>query len=274
MCGGGFDGLHGPDMLDEFSSTTAAQKPSCSGPGRPAPAAKGKPTTVKAKVDDNEDGINEDFQAQLAQSMAELMGEIDDSPEKRKQLDALMAGLTSEMDNLAKNGDSKAAGATSSNDPAASTTTDDVFQETIRKTLERMQVSEEQASAAATAATEAGAEDPLLQQLLQEMAAQGMGGEGKEGGDEEFSKMLLSMMEQLTNKDILYEPMKELHDKFPEWMKKNKGKVGEADMVRYREQRRLVEEIVDRFEREGYADENPQDREYIVERMQKVSSDV
>lgn len=259
-------------MLDEFSSTTTTQKPSSSGPGRPTTTAAAKPTSTESKTKYDEDGINEDFHAQLAQSMAALMGETNESPEKRKQLDELMAGLTSEMGDLAKKDDTKTASGPSSKDPAAPVSTDDVFQETIRKTLERMQVSEEQASAAAAAATEAGGEDPLLQQLLQEMAAQGMGGEGKEGGEEDFSNMLLSMMEQLTNKDILYEPMKELHDKFPGWMEKNEGKVGEADMVRYREQRRLVEEIVGSFEREGYSDENSQDREYIVERMQKVSS--
>jgi len=82
------------------------------------------------------------------------------------------------------------------------------------------------------------------------------------------------MMTQLTNKEILYEPMKELHDKFPAWMAKQeggKGEVGKEDMARYVEQQRLVGEIVARFETKGYRDENEGDREYIVERMQKVS---
>ena len=82
--------------------------------------------------------------------------------------------------------------------------------------------------------------------------------------------MLLGMMEQLTNREILYEPMKELHGKFPGWMRENVGKVEEGDMRRYKEQQRLVAEIVARYEREGYRDEDEKDREYIVERMQKV----
>lgn len=108
--------------------------------------------------------------------------------------------------------------------------------------------------------------------MLKAMQASGFGGENGEGSEEDFSKMLLGMMEQLTNKEILYEPMKELHDKFPEWMVKNEGTVKEEDMKRYKEQQVYVKEIVERFERVGYSDENVGDREYIVERMQKVCS--
>ena len=83
--------------------------------------------------------------------------------------------------------------------------------------------------------------------------------------------MLLGMMEQLTHKEILYEPMRELHDKFPAWMAANRDKTPRADLDRFDEQQRLVAEIVDRFELPSYSDENAADREYIVDRMQKVS---
>ena len=83
--------------------------------------------------------------------------------------------------------------------------------------------------------------------------------------------MLMTMMTQLTNKEILYEPMKELHDKFPGWLEKNASSTDREELGRYREQQKLVGQIGGRFERKGYTDENEQDREYIVERMQKVS---
>jgi peroxin-19 len=139
------------------------------------------------------------------------------------------------------------------------------FQESIRATMARMQESGDAASAAATSS----AGDDILAQMLKEMESGGFGGEG---GDEDFSKVLMGMMEQLTNRDILYEPMKELHDKFPAWMEANKNKVKEDDLKRYEEQQLLVREIVGRFERTGYSDQNAGDREYIVERMQKVGS--
>jgi peroxin-19 len=80
----------------------------------------------------------------------------------------------------------------------------------------------------------------------------------------------MGMMEQLTNREILYEPMKELNDKFPKWMEANSTKVEADDLKRYQEQQVLVKEITERFERKGYSDNNAGDREYIVERMQKV----
>jgi peroxin-19 len=140
---------------------------------------------------------------------------------------------------------------------------DDPFQETIRKTMERMQESGEQASAAV------GADEPgdILAEMLKQMQGEGMGAPENE---EDFSKMILGMMEQLTNKDILYDPMKELNDKYPGWMASHQTSVKAEDMQRFKEQQGLVSEIVARFEAPGYADTNTADREFIVERMQKV----
>ncbi len=121
----------------------------------------------------------------------------------------------------------------------------------------------------ATAAAAEDSTDDLLAEMMKAMQAGGLDGEG---GEEEFSKMLLGMMEQLTNKEILYEPMKELDDKFPAWMEKSSGSVDAADLKRYKEQQVYVREIVERFEMKTYNDENTEDREYIVERMQKVCS--
>ena len=150
--------------------------------------------------------------------------------------------------------------------PRTAAKADKDFQETIRKTMERMQESGDQAGAAAKSADG----DDFLAQMLKEMEGGGFGGEGN---DEDFSKVLMGMMEQLTNKEILYEPMKELDEKFPKWMEANKDKVGKEDLKRYEEQQTRVREITARFERTGYSDSNSQDREYIVERIQKVRAD-
>jgi peroxin-19 len=144
--------------------------------------------------------------------------------------------------------------------PAAS---EESFQDTIKKTMEKIQASGEQATAAAKEEDT----DDILAELLKQMQASGLDGEG---GEEDFSKMLLGMMEQLTNKEILYEPMKELDDKFPAWMEKNRTTVAKADLTRYEEQQRIVAEIVAKFEETTYTDASAPDREYIVERMQLV----
>ncbi len=184
----------------------------------------------------------------------------------------------------------------------------DSFQERIQRTMQRMQESGDQATLAATSSitnpTNPSSSNPsqstpeLTQDFLAEMLKQlqtsssdptnptnpanGEGGEGQGGEEgpeeeEEFSKILLGMMEQLTNKEILYEPMKELNDKFPAWLEANRERLrgdkdGREELERYEVQRKLVREIVGRFERDGYSDEDLADREWIVVRMQKVCS--
>jgi peroxin-19 len=242
--------LTGADLLDEFSSAKIDQKPDAptsSGPGRPDPFPTGKA----------DDDLAEEFNKQLQAQMASLMGEIDESPEMRRQLAEMMNELTTdagaqlEADDKVGGGSKGVAGAPANPDEA--------FQDTIRKTMERMQASGDRATAAA-----ADESEDMLATMLKEL--QGEGG----GSEEDISKMLLGMMEQLTNKDILYEPMKELNDKFPAWMEKNKATTAADDLARYVEQQHLVGEIVGRFERKQYSDDNAADREFIVERMQKV----
>jgi len=250
------------DMLDEFNPSEPEPKAPAipSGPGRPIPSV---PDLAGEGIDD------EEFAEQLQKGMAELLGELETSPDMQTQFATMMK----ELGGAAALGDAAASapGSSVKDTPATSKATagpsstagEASFQETIKKTMERMQAS----GASATAAASSTGEEDMLAEMMKAMGA--MDGEGSE---EDFSKMILGMMEQLTNKEILYEPMKELNDKFPEWMEKNEGKVSIEDMKRYKEQQTYVKEIVGRFERTGYSDENAADREYIVERMQKMQA--
>lgn len=215
----------------------------------------------------------EDFAKQLQAGMSNLIGELDSNPDMQKHFEQMMQELiaagAAPTDHDAgvhlRQAAEAAPKAPADDRPAKSSGKKEDFSDTIRKTMERMQ----QSGDAATAATSSGgdqSEEELLAQMLKEL--QNSGGEG---GEEDFNKMIMTMMTQLTNKEILYEPMKELHDKFPAWLEKNAASTGKEDLDRYKEQQNLVGEIVGRFERKGYTDENEEDREYIVERMQKVS---
>lgn len=255
--------MYGLDVLDEFQATKLEEKapavpaapapaPAASGPGRPAP-------------DDALLSDPDEFAKQLQAQMEELLGQGD----IQKQFEDIMKEMGEVIGEGAgpetpegAAGASKAGASASPGASGSAQKTEANFQETIRKTMERMQESGDQASAAAAAD-----EDDILAKMLKEMESGGFGGEGS---DEDFSKILMGMMEQLTNKDILYEPMKELNDKYPKWLEDNKDKTPKDDLKRYEEQQVLVKEITARFERSGYSDSNQQDREYIVERMQKV----
>lgn len=264
------------DVLDEFANTKLSSKepapapapkaapppsaPSASGPGRPEDVS---PAELLLQDED-------EFAKKLQEEMAQLLGQGD----FQKQFEEIMKEMNSEMggDHLPAPTAAEAAATASASlkDGAPlkaaepSSKADKNFQDTIRKTMERMQ---ESGDAASSAAASSANQDDILAQMLKEMESGGFSGEGS---DEDFSKILMGMMEQLTNREILYEPMKELDDKFPAWMEKNKEKVPKEDLKRYEEQQVLVKEITARFERKGYSDDNAKDREYIVERMQKV----
>ncbi|CBF76523.1 hypothetical protein AN4899.2 [Aspergillus nidulans FGSC A4] len=141
------------------------------------------------------------------------------------------------------------------------------FNDAIQRTINRMKESGDKATAAAS---EDNADD-LIAQLLKAMEA---GGDGSGGDEGDLTKIFMGMMEQLSNKDMLYEPMKELDTKFGPWLKENKGKgkVSDADMERYEKQAQLVGEIVRKFEEPSYTDEDPGCREYVWEKMQAMQA--
>lgn len=252
------------DILDEFSATKQDNPVS-------APVSQ-EPHIEKGPQANNEpDAKAQDFEQQLQEQMAALMGSMDESPEMKREIEAIMQDLaTSSVDVAAAAAaeGGKAQGSSARKGPAGETTGSEApFQETIRKTMERMQASGDQASAAA----KADDADDLLAQMMRELqGGGGAGGDDLPDNEEGFNKMLLGMMEQLTNKEILYEPMKELYDKFPGWLQKNRTTTKPEDVKRYEEQQRLVTQIVGRFEKKDYSDDNAADREFIVERMQQV----
>ncbi|WPG98272.1 peroxisomal biogenesis factor 19-like protein [Acrodontium crateriforme] len=264
------------DVLDEFQITKTT-KPSASSEKSTATQTTSGPSKPLATASKDGAALNEEELAeQLQAGMSNLMAELDSNPDMQKQFEAMMqeliaAGAAPTVKD-AGNHLKEAAQAvprapvletgSSSNKKAAG---GDDFSETIRRTMERMQQSGDAATAASTTGAEQS-EDDLLAQMMKELS------QGGEGGDEDFNKMLMSMMSQLTNKEILYEPMKELHDKFPAWLAANSEKTIKEDLDRYKEQKTLVGEIVARFESKSYSDNNEDDREYIVERMQKMQA--
>ncbi|CAP73647.1 uncharacterized protein PODANS_2_10100 [Podospora anserina S mat+] len=272
------------DMLEEFNAVKLGP------PSKPPAAAPSLgPERPPSSGDGGDLPLDEDeFARQLQAGMADLLGEIESSPEMQAQFESIFKELGAAASAAASpDPKSPSAGAAAAAAPTPPVVpppnirppsssgsgaggAEASFQETIRRTMERMQTSGEQATAAAAAE----GSDDFLAELLKQMQAGGggLGDLGGEGSEEEFSKMLLGMMEQLTNKEILYEPMKELHDKFPEWLEKNRDKTSAEDLKRYEEQQGLVAEIVGKFEEAGYSDEKPADREYIVDRMQKMQA--
>lgn len=277
------------DVLDDFSKPKAQ-------PAQPTPAPAPADTTGVAPADFDEDA----FLKQLEKDMANMMGNAGPGggpatagqPDFQNAMDQgadvfakqleesgippgdflkqLLADVMAEEGGAGEGSGSKPSAVATpaiapTNASAGGEQPAESFNDAIQRTMERMKESGNKATEAAS--TDDGSDD-MLAQLLKAVEA-GAAGAGEDG---DLTKMFMGMMEQLSNKEMLYEPMKELDGKFGPWIEKNKAedKVPAEDMSRYETQAKVVKQIVQKFEEPGYTDEDPKCREYIWERMQEV----
>ena len=70
-----------------------------------------------------------------------------------------------------------------------------------------------------------GMEDEFLKNMMSQLG-EGFGGED---GGVNADALIDGVMEELLQKDLMYEPIKKVSEKFPEWLEKNKGKIPEED---------------------------------------------
>jgi len=147
------------------------------------------------------------------------------------------------------------------------------FEDTIRATMARISSSDTSATSAANiSSTSKDGDGDMFAKLLKALDTPNPDATG-DGDDEDLSKMFLGMMEQLTHKDMLYEPMLELHQKFPAYLSDNAAKLGAEDKKRFENQSRIVGEIVGKFEEKGYSDDDPECREFVWDRMQRMQEE-
>jgi peroxin-19 len=288
------------DVLDDFSKPKPAPAPV------PAPATtQPDPATGIAPPDFDEDAFLKQLEKDMASMMAnpgatgpgatdaqDFHSAVDQGADAfAKQLEesgippgdflkqlladvmAEEGGASTGAESLAKTPSASASTSASAPAPAPSAGAADAeqpenFNDAIQRTIERMKQSGDRATEAAT--TGDGLDDDLIAQLLKAVEA-GASGAGEDG---DLTKMFMGMMEQLSNKEMLYEPMKELDGKFGPWIEKSKaeGTVPVEDMERYETQARVVKQIVLKFEEPGYTDEDSKCREYVWERMQEMQA--
>ncbi|KAF9977296.1 Peroxisome chaperone and import receptor [Actinomortierella ambigua] len=245
------------DFLDGALDGFVSPKPTA--PVKPASTTKAETSTSKAAAassdkpartpesilfnpdEDDEEGmdLNDEFTKQLAAGMEDLMKEMNGNENLQKTFEEMFKSV-----------ESATAGSTSS--PA----TGGSFQDRIAKTMDKLKDSSEQADAKAAESSD----EALMAEMMRQM--EGMA----EGGD--FQNVLEGMMEQLMSKDILYEPMQDLAQKYPSWLEENKGKISEEDHARYTKQYQYVKEIVEYFERPDFDDSIDSQSKNVIELMQ------
>ncbi|XP_074317400.1 peroxisome biogenesis protein 19-2-like [Silene latifolia] len=83
-------------------------------------------------------------------------------------------------------------------------------------------------------------------------------------GSQDMESMVETMMQQLLSKDILYEPMKEIGERYPKWLEDHKSSLSPTDYERFSHQYELIQEL------NGVYDSDPGNFTKIVELMQKM----
>ena len=100
-----------------------------------------------------------------------------------------------------------------------------------------------------TARREANA-DGSTKSLSAEEAAMKRMFEGIASGQGGMQEMMDNMLKHLLSKDVLYEPMKEIAELYPPWLKKNGKKIPDDELTRFESQLAKTRAIVAAFEDE------------------------
>ncbi|XP_051989905.1 peroxisomal biogenesis factor 19-like [Xyrauchen texanus] len=91
-------------------------------------------------------------------------------------------------------------------------------------------------------------------------------GEGS-GEDGNILPIMQSIMQNLLSKEVLYPSLKEITEKYPEWLDSNRQSLPPDQFTQYEQQYRIMGEICSQFEKDG---DRESTFETILELMQKL----
>lgn len=115
------------------------------------------------------------------------------------------------------------------------------------------------------ASTSAGAnEDDALAAMLASLGKAGL------TDDASLQEALEGMMSQLMSKDLLYEPIKDLCAKYPDYLATNAKSLPDEDLKRFKKQQEIVNKLAAKFESPRYSDEDEKSRQEVIDLMQQV----
>ncbi|KAF8622322.1 hypothetical protein AX15_007131 [Amanita polypyramis BW_CC] len=139
------------------------------------------------------------------------------------------------------------------------------FQEALKQAMNRMKETESNLQAGSLPKG-AGETPEDLNELLASLKDMGL----EDGSEEELAGFLQNMMGQLVSKDVLYEPLKELSDKFPGYLASPPSPLTPEDKQRYEKQHAVVKKVLAIFDAPDYSDENSESHKVIVELLSEI----
>jgi peroxin-19 len=186
-------------------------------------------------------------------------------------------------------------GNTNSSNNKKGATENNQVQETIAAILEEMANASLQEPQLASSSLSSGSpvsssslptptseEERLLQEMLQSLASgklpEGFGDMGNLDDDDDndlpenfnADAFMDGMMEQLLSKDLMYEPMKQVAEKFPDWLEKNKEQLTPQEWEQRNRQYKCFQELVAVYETSNDGENSKNNTPRLMELMQQV----
>ncbi|NXA43456.1 PEX19 factor, partial [Eudromia elegans] len=108
--------------------------------------------------------------------------------------------------------------------------------------------------------------------VSEEELAKAIEGLGLDEGDGEGNilPIMQNIMQNLLSKEVLYPSLKEITEKYPEWLRRHRDALPAEQYERYREQHRVMAEICRQLEAERPAPEHGARFEAVLELMQQL----
>lgn len=136
------------------------------------------------------------------------------------------------------------------------------FKDIVSNTLDRLKENSNKVDTNLEKEKKQPNSDDVLSQLLDQL----VDGTGDEEG---MDNAILSMLNQMSSKEVLYQPMKEMQVEFSKWFEDNEdNEEYKEKMETYRKQYDLVEKIVVIYEKEDY--NNDKNREEVTELLDQL----
>ncbi|XP_078526254.1 peroxisomal biogenesis factor 19 [Lissotriton helveticus] len=111
--------------------------------------------------------------------------------------------------------------------------------------------------------------------LSEEEVAKAMEGLGLDEGEGEGNilPIMQNIMQNLLSKDVLYPSLKEITEKYPEWLQTHRESLPEEQFTKYQEQHSIMGKICEQFESEQPSDSEVAQKarfELVLDLMQKL----
>ncbi|RLV92358.1 Peroxisomal biogenesis factor [Spathaspora sp. JA1] len=220
------------DLLDEFASDVLSKPP---GAGASTTTTEHPDTQPAAASGSASAPLNDELQSGLADLIKDL--NITD-PETKNQFEQLVSQFETQHRAEVEAEERKPAN----------------FEYVMKETMERLKQSGKNIDEKIAGDGSGVAGEDILTQMLA-----GLGGDG----DLDMNKLLVDMLEQLSSKEVLYEPIKDLNTKFPDYLKENKDTLDETKLTTYNKQYEITSQILAIFEADDYTDDNKVKRDQV-----------